>query len=471
MSTGRRNVVNGVVLLILCLGPRPILSGEPQAAPRGVSRVEEERGTSAGDRIDLGRLATGSVVSFVSSPSGQWGVEIAGPRGVQWVQPQPAKVEVFKAGDDIRQVAAGYKAVEREAGALIARAELQYDSGVAFRVEDYWTVSGSVLSVRRRVDVQGDAPGCGFYSAVMLSTTPDKTWPDLDYLAPGLLYGDPTYDGDSSPGGTLNYQARRFWMREDLLPAPLFAVLLRNGSSVAVLDPSPRGNTTLGETKADPGPAMIDERFLFGAVGANEAANGGVEMGFRLPGSTNAYSGQRGQPPVPSWRRRYHPIKQGFTQQYEVAFRFGQDESFPDLTRNAWRWAWQMLKPALNYHDTEVVRRTLIDHLSDRVVTIEGRTGIPFIVSTKTGQVWGDTDGRWNDETWWWRAILGFVGKNIESADQLLREAERDPGPRGQKMRKQGLDIIDTFIRLCPMSPPAGTGFNLKTGRPSMTKI
>src|ERR1035437_1531246 len=41
---------------------------------------------------------------------------------------------------------------------------------------------------------------------------------------------------------------------------------------------------------------------------------------------------------------------------------------------------------------------------SERPRTVEGRRGIRFIVSTKTGEVWGDTGGRWNDPNWWWRA-------------------------------------------------------------------
>ena len=431
--------------------------------------AQQKPGASTGGRIILGRLATGATVSFVRAGSGEWGIEIAGAGAPRLHQARPAQFEVFrKEGEDVRQLTAGYKSVETSAGGVTARAELAYSLGVTFRVEDRWSVKGAVLTVRRKVQVAGNAPG-GFYSAVRFGTEPEATWPDLDYLAPGLLYGDPTYDGDRSPGGMLNYRARHFWIREDFMPAPLFAASFRDGTSVTVLDPSPRGNTTLEETKSAPGPVMINERFLFGAMGANEAANGGVEVGFWLPGSANEYAGRRNEPPVPSWRRRYHPIKQGFTQDYEVAFRFGRDESFPELTRNVWRWAWQTLKPALNYHDIELVRRTLIDHLSDRVVTVEGRTGIPFIVSTKTGKVWAD-DGRWNDQTWWWRAVLGFVGKNIEAADQLLRESERDPGPRGEKMRQQALDIIATFIRMVPMSPaPVGAGFNLLTGKPSMT--
>ena len=441
----------------------------------------------AGGRLVLGRLPGGAAVSFVKSGNLDWGLEVAGTNAARMAQPQPVQIEVYRGDQDVHQFGAGYTSVDREAAAMVARGRVDAGRGVAFTVEDRWSVSQSVLRLTRKLKVSGTNEGAGFYSVIRFITSPDVTWPDVEFLAPGLLYGDPTYDGATSPGGTLNNRARRFWIREDFLPAPMFALRMRNGESIAVLDPTPKGDTTLAETKAPALPALIDGQFRFGAVGANEADNGGVAIGFWFPGTVTEFSrrGGRGGPvaagtpatpppapspaPSPLWRRRYHPVRDGFEQSYQTAFRFGSNESFPDLTRNAWRWAWQILAPAVNYHDIEVVRRTLIDHLSERVVTIEGRTGIPFIVSTKTGEVWGDTDGRWNDPNWWWRAILGFVGKNVEAADQLLRESDRDAGPRGQKMRQQGLDIIATFIRLVPMSPPSGTGFNLKTGKPSMT--
>jgi hypothetical protein len=41
------------------------------------------------------------------------------------------------------------------------------------------------------------------------------------FVAPGARYGDLTFDGGRSAGGTLNHAARRLVMREDLLPAPV----------------------------------------------------------------------------------------------------------------------------------------------------------------------------------------------------------------------------------------------------------
>jgi hypothetical protein len=215
-------------------------------------------------------------------------------------------------------------------------------------------------------------------------------------------------------------------------------------------------------------------------------------MGFWMPGTTAAIAatggrgaagggyfgtnGGRGQaaqplqpgPPQPvalTWTRRYNPVKQGFTQSYQLGFRFGSRESFPGLIRDSYRWAWQVLKPAVNWQDMDVVRQSLSDQLSSQVYTIEGRTGLPFIVSSVTGKVFSTNP----DPNFFWRATMGFVGKNVEAADDLLRESDHDPSPRGQKMRQQGLDIIATFIRTVPMSPPVSTGVNLKTGAPSMT--
>ena len=162
---------------------------------------------------------------------------------------------------------------------------------------------------------------------------------------------------------------------------------------------------------------MTDARFQFGALGAWQADGGPIEFGFRFPGTTSIYAFGPEAPPQPRWIRRYHPIAQGVAHSYEVSFRFGQNESFRDVTRNTWRWAWNTLKPAVIYIDVEQMRRVLIDHLEAQAATIDGRTAIPFVISTF------DTNrSQWN----WTMVAMGFVGKNIECADQLLREGDRD---------------------------------------------
>jgi hypothetical protein len=400
-------------------------------------------------------LQTGGTVSFIRAVGGTWGIDISGGGAPRLKQQTPAMLQVYRAANVISELATGYATVQQSAADVIARAEIAYGKDLVFRVEDRWSLTGEVVTVRRNVEVAGNAPG-GFNSSVVLTVDPSVRWSDVNCLAPGALYGDPTYDGDRSPGGTLNYAARRFFMREDILPAPLFALSFSNGFSVALLDPSPRGASTVDETKLSKD-VMTDARFQFGALGAWQRANGSIELGFQFPGTASMYAFGPNVPAAPRWIRRFHPIVQGVAHSYEVSFRFGLKESFRDVTRNTWRWAWSTLNPAVNTIDVEQVRRVLTDHLAAQAATIDGRTAIPFAVATF------DTNRpQWN----WTMAAMGFVSKNIECADQLLREGDRDTAERGKTMRRIGLAVISSMIQALPTVPLQATGYDLATGKP-----
>ena len=353
----------------------------------------------APQQVAVGRLQTGATVSLVRVEAGGWGLEITGAATPRVSQPRPARLEVFRADDDIRELASSYATVRKAPDGVEAAADVTDVDGATFHVVDRWSVAGSVLSVQRRITVSGHAPG-GFASSTLFEVDPAVGWSDVRYLAPGALYGDATYDGERSAGGTLNDAARRFVMREDILPAPLFALSFERGASIAVLDPAPRGETTVEESKLTQA-VMTDARFQFGALGARQLEARPVEFGFWFPGSTYSYGSTRGDASSPRWIRRYHPIAPATAHGYRVAFRFGQNESFRDLTRHAWRWAWDTLKPAVVPIDVELVRRVLTDHLVAQAATIEGRTAIPFVLSTVVEQL------QWN----WTMAAMGFVGQ------------------------------------------------------------
>ena len=474
------------------------------------SMARAQAGAGSAARIPLGLLTNGAEVTFVRSGSGAWGIEISGDAVQPVSQEKPAQIEVYRSNENVQDFSAGYQSVRKESSAILARSTVSGGGDAVFTVEDRWTIAGNVVLLDRKVRVTGGEAKAGFSSAIRLSTASTVTWPDANYFAPGLLYGDPTYDGDSSPGGELNYRAKHFEIREDMLSAPLFALAFRNGHWAAVMDMKPRGDTTWAEATAGVAKTVIDGRIQFGALGARETPHGGVEFGFWFPGVTSEFTRGFEGPPVPAVRRRYHPVTVGFSQSYQVGFRFEQGDSFLDMERDAWRWVWQTLKPKAMHLDLEVVRRVLTDHLDDHVVAAEGRTGVPFLFDAVTGNpgsyrnwnryrnsfpepphrpanmpvtahelspeksvelaAWASTlgihvDPDANELEQWPKVIMGFVSKGVEVADQLLIEGDLDPSPRGQKMRHDGLAIIDTYIRLVPLSPPAGEGFNLWTDK------
>ncbi|MBN1781664.1 hypothetical protein JW948_11095 [bacterium] len=413
-----------------------------------------------GDRIVLGDLETGpssgrATVSFVRSEAGGWGIEISGGRMPMLSQPEPALIEIYGIREDIRELNAQYESVRRSGPDILGRAEIAYDENTVFVVLDRWSQDGAVITVHRKVNVAGNAPG-GFNSSVEFMADTSVQWADLKCMAPGVLYGDPAYNGARSPGGTLNHAAQRFIMREDMLPAPLFSLSFPGGTSVTILDPSPRGDSTVEETKLSK-ETMTDARFQFGAMGAWQADGSPVTFGFRFPGTMSQYGFGPNAPAESRLIRRFHPIAQGIAHTYEISFRFGRNESFRDMSRNTWRWAWNILDPDVIPIDVEQMRRVLTDHLAAQAATIDGRTAIPFAVAT-----FDTCCPQWN----WTMAAMGFVSKNIECADQLLHEGDRDSTARGREMRKTGLSIITSMINALPTVPLQATGYDLATGKP-----
>jgi hypothetical protein len=245
--------------------------------------VAQAKPATPATRVALGRLTTGATVSFVRAGSGDWGLEITGDGVPRLAQQQPVQIEVFRAEDQVSQLASGYQTVQALGSVIVATASVKGTTGpAAFAVVDRWTLSGAVLSLSRTVRVTGAEPAAGFSSAIRLSTSPSVTWTDIDFLAPGLLYGEPRTSA-SAPGGSLPYRSRRIDIREDYSPAPVFALSLRDGNWTAVMNLAPRGDTTQAETTAPASTPVIDARLQFGALGARETPAGGVEYGFWMP--------------------------------------------------------------------------------------------------------------------------------------------------------------------------------------------
>ena len=67
------------------------------------------RSRSAPESSDvvLGRLSTGAMVTFTRVTPAGWGIAVTGGAAPRIAQERPAKLEVFTAEDDIRELASG----------------------------------------------------------------------------------------------------------------------------------------------------------------------------------------------------------------------------------------------------------------------------------------------------------------------------------------------------------------------------
>jgi Xaa-Pro aminopeptidase len=403
-------------------------------------------------------FAGGSVsaqsVNAVKGPGGEYGVVFGG--GIRFSRARPVEIEIAdKSLRATTRFERGYESVSTTANGFSGKATLAA-GGARFVVEDSWTRQGEAVTVRRELRVEGSAEG-GFVSAVTLAAGGRVRPEEVDVFVPGLIYGGPRNLTRSAIGGADLYEGGRWGelrIREDRTPAPLFAIRLADGSSLAVLDGKPDGATTAEDSHDQAAKPMVDRRFRFAAIGARPEGES-VAAGLWFPGSEGEVTYSGGTYPggqMKQWRRRFHPIEDGLTQQYEASFRFGRAADLPALGRDSWRWAWRVLEPRVNWQDIDAVERSLIDMLGERAEkTPDGRTGIPnYIESVGEGRTSRN-------------AILGFTGKNLEAAEFLLEDAARDTGARAAQHRAIGSAIFDSFTQL-KVAPPEGEGFNLDTG-------
>lgn len=394
--------------------------------------------------------ASGGVSVTLAAKAGGYGLRI----GNEIAAERPVRVELFRSEQDITTVDLAYTSAKREGGGVVATASLTEGSAV-LRVEDRYSVAAGIVRIARAVRIEGKAPGVGFTSGLLLAA-PSARFQDVQYFSPGVLYGGPGENNANGAAGSVAYGKGRVAVREDALPAPLLGVLLPSGLSLAMLDPVPAGQTSEEDTRANAASVLIDPRFRFGAFGAASRKDGGTEFGFWLPGSVI----DPGLPNGPA-RRRYAPLSAAVSHDYRLDLRVGRARTLAGFTRDTWRWAYATLAPKPAALDIAQVRRVVTDQLASRVMTVDGRTGIPWIHQVTTGEVWHRPDDM--------RASLGFVGKNIETANILLIEADRDGGERGAKLRATALAIIDTFVRGLTLSPPSGEAIDMATGRPTVS--
>lgn len=415
----------------------------------------------------LASLPDGGAVTFTQVPDGGWGLRVETPGKTALVMDSPVRIELSEE-DSLRTIRAPYSHIARKGKTFVATA--QVDAGTAaFEVKDIWSrAEEGVVTLEREVRVEGAMENAGFATSAAFVTEGEANWVNTDFFAPGLLYGDPTYDGKYSPGGTAFDEMHLFTFREDFLPAPMYAASFPDASTFTLLDSAPDATTTLEETRRGMGPdRMVDPVLATGSFYSRDSADGGIEIGFTFPSSTGVFPWRFRSVEAPEfgWCRRYNPVTDGYVQRYRLALRTIASESFSELTIRAYRWAWTVLKPQVFWHDIEQVRTCLSDQLSSLVTRIDDRTGLPYIVKTKSGQVWQRED----DPAFYWRDPFGFVGKHIESACMLLMEGDRDTSERGAKMRQQGLDMISTALKYVDTKNPVCMGFNLMDGTHSMT--
>ena len=446
--------------------------------------------------VRLGRTDSGAEVKFTGSGQKTYGITVTRADGDILQQLAPAKLYLCADGKTMSEFEAPYTSVKPSVRKVDATAEIEA-GGSVFTFHDLWRIEGETLLLDRSVTVNASQEGVGFCTAAGMET--QTRWTDCKYFIPGVIFGDP-HTTDYSKGGRAFYDAGFFSLREDYLAAPLAVVVDGTEDSYdwfAVLDRKPDGATTWEETSAAATDCVIEPSLGFGTLEV-AATDNGVGISFIFPGTCREFSGgffRTSDTPVEAITRiRLHPVQDGFTQEYQLAFLLGSSDQMPGVERDAWRQAWAMLDPKVEKVDLEQMRTTLLDHLASQVIEYKDRAGVPFVIDAKSGkpgsfrptnrqfpnrsnynpdipkmQAWArqlgiDLDPSAAELEIWEYAVVGFCGKHVEIAEQFLMEAYRDQSPRGTRFSQLAEEIMYSLVKYVPLDPPVGEGLNLRTG-------
>ena len=417
-----------------------------------------------------GRTNAPRAWSAIRNADGSKGLRI----GTLVASTSPVELTLLPTRGAERFVSIGYRQLTISGAAAFGSVDCRA-SGNRIHVVDQWRIDGETVTLDRTVNVVmgtggGFSSGASFGHKLVDSSGAGS----LQMFVPGTVYGSP--DALSSQaigrlGANKSQQGEILQVREDRLPMPLAAVRAADHFAMEILDPTPDGATTrddagnfvtLHGTVTDPAPRVLtDGRFRVGAitVGVRVAAKQRwLTTGFVFPATEspmtylgNSYPGAG----KAMERRLLHPLTQGYVQRYKLAWRISTAPDTPSLMRDSWRWAWSQLKPRAEVRDITTARRSLVAQLSSQVEDNNGLTGITNFVAANAAS------SQAKDR----KSIMGFTGKALETAEELLWAADAYAGdPDAAVYRKQGEGIIRSFVSGLKLDPPAGEGFNLDTG-------
>lgn len=374
-----------------------------------------------------------------------------------WRASSPVEVEYFD-GVSIHTLTARYdhlSGAEGDTEHLAGTTRMVFGQG-AVVVTDRWSIDGTVVRLERSAAVEGEGEG-GFATSIRFTNCQTGT---VRVFVPGMIYGGSDNLTASAIGGADTWNADRHFtvlIREDRMPGPVVGCFVPGGRHLALFDLAPTGEIPLEDSRSTgEGSLLVDGMRL------NSLGFAGEEGDFAALFCTPAIEGEitysgltypGGQ--LSGWRRRYQHLTPGAEVHFSLGIAISDETTFHDFARNSWRLLFARLDPQVKRRDLGPIIDALVRRLAAETRDIAGGgSGIPNFIELNTIPPLHPNHNN---------AIIGFTGKNLESANAMLRWADDHPGTEGDTVRSDAEAIVAKMIQI-PVDPPAGEGFNMETG-------
>ena len=325
-----------------------------------------------------------------------------------------------------RKVSGKYSSCELIDNNLVCRALITTERGSEFSVSDiYISKDNGIFELQRELTIQKAITTDNYFNS-LFGFRADENCEQItqnEYFIPGVWYkGNFTTEGNL-PSAIPQAGDIYFYYREDRITLPL--VMFRNPESkltVSIIHKDSDPQTVI----ADANGIYINENYQYGALGIKHEDNT-IYTTFIYPGSEAETRRGKGV--------RYHPVKEGLTQQYNLELTFSTTTDYASAVKNTWEHAFALYNPAIYNVDLSYTYDGLIETLLKYYVPsvemggIRDAAGFPFQVSLSDFQPMG-IDYQ-----------MGFVGMQIATGYYLYREGIEKADLTTQAKGKSVLDF------------------------------
>ena len=350
---------------------------------------------------------------------------------------------------------APYREIALEEGRVTGRGTVDTAAGSRLSFADTYEPAGEGLKISRKVRVEQAGDDLGFATKLSFTMEESSEYTDYQYFAPGVWYLQNEYAPPWAIGKGLD--AEYFWRFETRYALPLFA-MQSNASGEMISLSRFAADVTLRNLDIVMSETTVDPSFTIASIGMSRPEDRTLNYlyyGYAVRRETDTvsdglsidyvYPGTESEIPrddfyasidfgIRSRRTSYvfHPMEEGFAQEYAVAVDLGQYDGFQPMMRSIWRRTYERMRDRLFAVDNEQHYRNCMYFLRELTRRYGESYGLPFAAQLPHMDA--------NSVSF----QFGFVGQQPGIGYQLLRYGDLY---QDQEAWEKGRGILDFWVK------------------------
>lgn len=356
------------------------------------------------------QIKSGAYTLAFTEQNGSYGLAIFLDDKMLFTSAAPCFVFIKTPSTYPAEYSAAYASVELTENGAIACGKVVTEAGTALSFCDTYTAQeadGFLLSRKVSLANADGFEDTGFATKFYLQPAwDDATLTNTNCFAPGVWY----LKNDHVPPHFMGYQKqlRYHWMFETQYGLPMFAIQ-NPETGYAVSLSRPHADITMRDMKTKLQPHMVDETYTFGGIGVSTAD--GLSLDYLYPGAhgTTARKLPDGFSLEPEYNNTYHPVREGYTDTYEVAIDLMVEPDYAAMMKALWRKVYDRIGEPIVELDNEMLFRNCMKLLTIKTRKYGESYGLPFSITLPSGEPMNVA------------YQFGFVGQQPNIGYQLLR--------------------------------------------------